>query len=66
MTSRYPGAEVWTITKRGKEKQKPVCVIHYNQYIGEVDKKYERPPSADVRSGEKEEIVQKATQHHSS
>jgi hypothetical protein len=24
--------------KRGKEKQKPVCVIHYNQCIGGVNK----------------------------
>jgi hypothetical protein len=26
------------VVKRGKEKQKPKCVIHYNQHIGSVDK----------------------------
>ena len=26
------------MVKRGKEKQKPKCVIHYNQHIGSVDK----------------------------
>jgi len=27
------------VVKRGKEKQKPVCVIYYNQHMGSVDKK---------------------------
>jgi hypothetical protein len=39
MISRYHGAEVQTITKRRKEKQKPVHVIHYNQHTDEVDKR---------------------------
>jgi hypothetical protein len=37
--SSYHGAEVQAITKMGKGKQKPVCVMHYNQYMGEADKK---------------------------
>jgi hypothetical protein len=34
-------AEVQKVAKRGREKQKPVCVcvIHYNQHMGGVDKK---------------------------
>jgi hypothetical protein len=30
----YDGAEVQTIRKQGKEKQKLVYVIQYNQYLG--------------------------------
>lgn len=27
------------VVKRGKEKQKPICVIYYNHHMGSVDKK---------------------------
>jgi hypothetical protein len=39
MISTYHGAEFQSVVKRGKEKQKPVCVIHYSQHVGGVDKK---------------------------
>jgi len=39
MISTYHGAEFQSVVKRGKEKQKPLCVIHYNQHMGGVDKK---------------------------
>ena len=39
MTSMYHVAEVQRVVKSSKEKQKPVCVIHYN--MGGVDKKYQ-------------------------
>jgi hypothetical protein len=29
------------VVKRSHDKQKPVCVIHYNQNMGGVDKKYQ-------------------------
>jgi hypothetical protein len=41
MTSMYHAAEVQRVMKRSKEKQKPMCVIHYNQNMGGVDKKYQ-------------------------
>ena len=37
----YHAAEVQRVMKRSKEKQKPMCVIHYNQNMGGVDKKYQ-------------------------
>jgi hypothetical protein len=39
LISTYHAAEVQKVVKRGKEKQKPVCVIHYIQHKGGVDKK---------------------------
>jgi hypothetical protein len=41
MTSTYHVAEVQRAVERSKEKQKPVCVIHYNQNMGGADKKYQ-------------------------
>jgi hypothetical protein len=41
ITSMYHVAEVQRVVKRSKEKQKPVCVIHYNQNMSGVDKKYQ-------------------------
>jgi len=41
MTSTYHVAEVQRVVKRSKEKQKPVCLIHYNQHMGGVEKKYQ-------------------------
>jgi hypothetical protein len=41
MTSTYHVAEVQRVVKRSKEKQKPVCLINYNQHMGGVDKKYQ-------------------------
>lgn len=40
MILSYHAAEVQVVVKRGKEKQKPKCLIHYNQHIGSVDKKH--------------------------
>jgi len=41
MTSTYHVAEVQRVLKRSKEKQKPMSVIHYNQNMDGVDKKYQ-------------------------
>jgi hypothetical protein len=35
----YDGAEIQTITKQGKEKEKLVYVIHYNQCLGGTSEK---------------------------
>jgi hypothetical protein len=37
--SSYQGVEVQTLRKGQKVKQKPVCVIHYNQYMDGAHKK---------------------------
>jgi len=37
MISAYHAAEVQTVVKKGKKKQKPVFVIHYNQQMRVVD-----------------------------
>jgi hypothetical protein len=42
LISTYHAAEVQKVVKRGKEKQTPVCVIHYNQHMGGIDKKDQR------------------------
>jgi hypothetical protein len=34
MISTYHDAEMKSVTKRGKEAQKPVCVIDYNKWMG--------------------------------
>jgi hypothetical protein len=39
MISTYHGTEMKSETKRGKEKQKPVCVIDYNKCMGGIDLK---------------------------
>jgi hypothetical protein len=39
MISTYHAAELQTVVKGVKEKQQPVCVIHYNQHMGGADKK---------------------------
>jgi hypothetical protein len=39
MISTYHGDETQTVSKRGKHKIKPVCVLDYNQYMGGVDLK---------------------------
>jgi hypothetical protein len=39
MICSYHVAQVQITTKRGKEKQKPLCVLHYDQYMAGVDKK---------------------------
>ena len=38
MISACCAAKVQTVVKRWKEKQKPVCMIHYNQHMVGVDK----------------------------
>jgi hypothetical protein len=38
MISTYHAAEFQMVVKTGKEKQEPVCVVHYNQHMGGVDK----------------------------
>jgi len=38
MISSYYAAKDQAVVKRGKKKQKPVCVIHYNQHMGGDDK----------------------------
>jgi hypothetical protein len=39
MISTYYSTEVQIIINRGKKNQKPVCVIHYNQNMGGINKK---------------------------
>jgi hypothetical protein len=39
MISTYHDAEIKIVTKRGKDTQKPVCVIDYNKWMGGVDLK---------------------------
>lgn len=39
MISTYHAAEMKSDAKRRKETQKPVCVIHYNKWMGGVDVK---------------------------
>jgi hypothetical protein len=39
MISTYHDAEMQSVTKRGKETKKPVCVIHYNKWMGGIDLK---------------------------
>jgi hypothetical protein len=41
MISTYHAAEFQLVMKREKEKQKRVCVIHYYQHMGGVDKKHQ-------------------------
>jgi hypothetical protein len=39
VVSVHHAAEIWTLVKRGEEEQTCVCVIHYNQHKGGIDKK---------------------------
>jgi hypothetical protein len=39
MISVYHGNEIWTVTKREKQKIVPVCVLDYSQYVGGVNLK---------------------------
>jgi hypothetical protein len=39
MISAYHRDETHTVSNRGKNKIKPVCVLDYNQYMGGVDLK---------------------------
>jgi hypothetical protein len=39
MISAYNAAEFQMVVKRGKENQKPMCVMHCNQHMGGADKK---------------------------
>jgi hypothetical protein len=39
MISTYHDAEMKSETKRGKETQKPVCVIHFNKWMSGIDLK---------------------------
>jgi hypothetical protein len=33
----YHGNKTRTVSKKGKQKKKPVCVLVYNQYMGGVN-----------------------------
>ena len=39
MVSTYHSAETQRVSKRGKETEKPLCVIDYNHNMGGVDLK---------------------------
>jgi len=39
MVSTYNSADIQRVTNKGKETEKPLCVIDYNHKIGGVDLK---------------------------